>query len=205
MWYFILMTKPDSFAEKFPHMAAALEAAKVVQPGNELQEQAAADITRLAFEMEVRSAFPETSYQPPLPEVSSFEARRHTLLVDFKDGHNMVTQRNTGGWSPTDAIETFTLRDGDHDVAKYQSPYQYPRNTDLRNGFVLMETDYTPTRVAEYWTSADSHIRRLVVEAGGLAALRAQNEPACDAFILLSHGYKDMMDVLEGRAELHTS
>lgn len=55
------MSNPDSFAEQFPHMAAAMEAAKVVQPGNELQEQAAADITRLAFEMEVRRAFPETA------------------------------------------------------------------------------------------------------------------------------------------------
>lgn len=55
------MTTPDSFEEQFPHMAAAMEAAKSVRPGNELQEQAAADITRLAFEMEVRRAFPETS------------------------------------------------------------------------------------------------------------------------------------------------
>ena len=38
-----------------------MEATKSVQPGNELQEQAAADITRLAFEMEVRRAFPETT------------------------------------------------------------------------------------------------------------------------------------------------
>lgn len=54
------MTKPESFEDQFPHMAAAMEAAKSVQPGNELQEQAAADITHLAFEIEVRRAFPET-------------------------------------------------------------------------------------------------------------------------------------------------
>lgn len=53
------MATPESFEEQFPHMAAAMEAAKSVQLGNELQEQAAADITRLAFEMEVRRAFPE--------------------------------------------------------------------------------------------------------------------------------------------------
>lgn len=55
------MTTPESFEEAFPHMSAALRAAESVQPGNELQEQAAADITRLAFEMEVRRAFPETA------------------------------------------------------------------------------------------------------------------------------------------------
>lgn len=61
------MTKPESFEYQFPHMAAAMEAAKSVQPGNELQEQAAVDITRafnitrLAFEIEVRRAFPETA------------------------------------------------------------------------------------------------------------------------------------------------
>jgi len=55
------MTKPESFEDQFPHMAPAMEAAKSVQPGNELQEQAAADIIRLAFEMEVRRAFPETT------------------------------------------------------------------------------------------------------------------------------------------------
>lgn len=55
------MAKPESFEDQFPHMAAAMEAAKLVQPGNELQEQAAADITRLALEMEVRRAFPETA------------------------------------------------------------------------------------------------------------------------------------------------
>ncbi len=42
-------------------MAAALKAAEGVHPGNELQEQAAADIIRLAFELEVRRAFPETA------------------------------------------------------------------------------------------------------------------------------------------------
>ncbi len=53
------MSKPESFEEAFPHMSAALKAAESVQPGNELQEQAAADIVRLAFEMEFRPAFPE--------------------------------------------------------------------------------------------------------------------------------------------------
>ena len=55
------MTKSASFEDQFPHVAATMEATKSVQPGNELQEQAAADITRLAFEMEVRRAFPETT------------------------------------------------------------------------------------------------------------------------------------------------
>ncbi|HUD10212.1 MAG TPA: hypothetical protein VMR28_00900 [Candidatus Saccharimonadales bacterium] len=54
------MSKPESFDEAFPYMSAALKAAEGVQPGNELQAQAAADITRLAFEIEVRRAFPET-------------------------------------------------------------------------------------------------------------------------------------------------
>lgn len=53
------MANHGLFEEQFPHMAAAIEATKSVQPGNELQEQSAADITRLAFEMEVRRAFPE--------------------------------------------------------------------------------------------------------------------------------------------------
>lgn len=61
MWYFCFMNKPETFEEAFPHMSAALKAAESVRPGNELQEQAAADITRLAFELEVRRAFPETT------------------------------------------------------------------------------------------------------------------------------------------------
>lgn len=61
LWYFCFMAEQESFEDQFPHMAAAMEATKDVQPGNELQEQAAADITRLAFEMEVRRAFPETA------------------------------------------------------------------------------------------------------------------------------------------------
>lgn len=147
---------------------------------------------------------PETVSQPPAPEVASFEVRgNNTLLIQFEDGHEMITQRNTGGWSPSNAIDTFTLLRDKHEVAKYQSPYQYPRNTDSRNGFVLLQPDYTVARVAEYWTSADSHIRALVDKAGGLGKLRSQNETACNAFILLSHGYTDMMDVVEGRAEVH--
>ena len=59
VWYFCFMSKPESFEEAFSHMSAALKAAESVHPGNELQEQAAADIVRLAFEMEVRRAFPE--------------------------------------------------------------------------------------------------------------------------------------------------
>lgn len=54
------MVKLELFEDQFPHMAAAMETAKSVQPGNELQEQAAADIARLAFDMEVRRVFPET-------------------------------------------------------------------------------------------------------------------------------------------------
>lgn len=50
----------DTFRDQFPHMHAALKAAESVRPGNELQETAAADIMRLAFDMEVRRAFPDT-------------------------------------------------------------------------------------------------------------------------------------------------
>lgn len=148
---------------------------------------------------------PETVSQPRLPEVASFEARGHTLSVRFEDGHEMVTRRNTGGWSETDAIETFVLRSDDNEVAHYQSPYQYPRNTDSRNGFVLLHPSYNVARIAEYWTSADSHIRALVNEAGGLAELRSQNEDAFNAFILVSDGHNDMADVASGRAEVHAT
>jgi hypothetical protein len=126
-------------------------------------------------------------------------------LVQFEDGHEMVTRRNTGGWSPTDAIETFALHQGKHEVARYQSPYQYPRNTDSRNGFVVLQPEYTPARVAEYWASADSYIRALVDEAGGLAELSSQNETTYNAFVLLSHGHQDLVDVVSGQAEVHVS
>jgi hypothetical protein len=53
-----------TFKEDFPHMHAALKAAESVQPGNELQEAASAAIIGLAFELEVRSAFPERYQQP---------------------------------------------------------------------------------------------------------------------------------------------
>lgn len=148
---------------------------------------------------------PETASQPNLPEVKSFEARRNILLVQFEDGHKMITHRNTGGWSPTDAIETFALQLGEHEVAKYQSPYQYPRNTDSRNGFVALQPDYTPARVAEYWASADSYIRALVDEAGGLAELSSRNESAYNAFVLLSHGHQDLVYVASDQVEVHVS
>lgn len=53
------MVKPQSFEDQFPHITAAMEAAKSVRPVNELQQQVAADITRFAFDMEVRRAFPK--------------------------------------------------------------------------------------------------------------------------------------------------
>jgi hypothetical protein len=148
---------------------------------------------------------PEIATQPPLPEVAGYEAHKDTLSVQFEDGHEIVTRGNTGGWSPTDAIETFALRRDKQDVAKYQSPYQHPRNTDSRNGFIVLQEDYSLARVAEYWTAADSHIRALVDEAGSLARLHSQNESAYNAFILVSNGHRDMMDVVTGRAEVHTS
>jgi len=60
------MSIPEqSFEEQFPHMSAALKAGESVSPGNELQEAAAADIVRLAFELEVRRAFPESVTSKP--------------------------------------------------------------------------------------------------------------------------------------------
>ncbi len=61
------MVKRAEQANDFPHMRAALNAAESVTPGNELQEYAAADIIRLAFEMEVRAAFPEETADRPIP------------------------------------------------------------------------------------------------------------------------------------------
>lgn len=55
------MTNQGSFEEAYPYWAAAQEAAKKVMPGNELQEAAASAIKGLAFEMEVRRAFPRGS------------------------------------------------------------------------------------------------------------------------------------------------
>jgi hypothetical protein len=53
------MAQQDDTPEAFAHISAALKAAESVQPGNELQEAAAADILRLAFEQEVRLVFPD--------------------------------------------------------------------------------------------------------------------------------------------------
>lgn len=61
------MTVRIEKTDDFPHMRAALTAAESVTPGNELQEAAAADIIRLAFEMEVRAAFPEEAANRPRP------------------------------------------------------------------------------------------------------------------------------------------
>lgn len=52
------MTQPNGAPDEFVYIAAAQNAAESVQPGNELQKMAVADIMRLAFEQEVRKAFP---------------------------------------------------------------------------------------------------------------------------------------------------
>jgi len=145
---------------------------------------------------------PEFDSEPAAPEVTEIDVREDLLIVKFADGHEMATRRNTGGFSPNNAIETFSLLLDAHAVAQYQSPYQYPRNTDSRNGFIFLQSGYSSAKVAEYWASADRHVRALVDEAGGLAELRSQNETMHDAFILLSHGHQDMLDVASGRAEV---
>jgi hypothetical protein len=53
------MSEQFDSTQPFRHIRAAQEAASKVTPGNELQEAAAVDIMRLAFEIEVREAFPE--------------------------------------------------------------------------------------------------------------------------------------------------
>lgn len=145
---------------------------------------------------------PEAKFGTILPEVSGFEAQHDTLTVKFEDGHEMSTRRNTGGWSPSDAIETFSLHLDGRAVAEYQSPYQYPRNTDRRNGFVLLEEGYTPTQIGEYWTSAHEHIRKAVDDAGGVTKLAEQDRATLAALRMASYGYLDMMDVVSGRVEI---
>ena len=54
------MSSPEeTFEGQLPHIAAAQKAAELVNPGNELQESAAAQIMQIAFEADLKRAFPE--------------------------------------------------------------------------------------------------------------------------------------------------
>jgi hypothetical protein len=137
-----------------------------------------------------------------MPDVISVRACEPVLTVKFSDGHTMVTVRNLGGWSPSDAIDTFSLLNGDEEVARYQSPYQYPRNTDSRDGFVSLSEGYDVDRVAVYWRAADSYIRQQVDNAGGVAQLQSKDQPMYEAFLLLACSSFDLRDVVGGQVQV---
>ena len=148
------------------------------------------------------------SNDDPMPKASSFSVSQNVLRVKFENDREAVIVKNTGGFGESNAIETFSLENNGYRVARYQSPYQHPRNTDSHNGFVQLRSGYTPTRVAEYWIAADAYIRNLIVEAGGvhrLNRIRTDNEDLFTAFKILADGRMDLADVHRGRAELHCS
>lgn len=89
------MTSQESFEEKYPYWTAAQEAAKTVTPGNELQEAAASAIKGLAFDMELRRAFPEVTkpIDDTQAEVVETAAASERVTDSLRDIHDINAVR----------------------------------------------------------------------------------------------------------------
>lgn len=120
---------------------------------------------------------------------ANMSLRNDCLVVDFADKHRVVLRRNLGGWGDDTAIDYFRLESDGEEVARYNSPYQYPRNTPHPDGFVGVTPSYTLETIVGYWQAAQDYVF---------------GRPGSDSHTLLAkavaaNAAKDLDDVKSGR------